>query len=183
MRSSRLVTTVLSTMMVVSGLAPAAYGQQPKDPRITIALFGENRVPNAQPWMRSTLAATFEDKLVQTKRFRVVSMLNKAMSTTNAQDGTDAVIDPSEAIRYGKQVQARYALILKQTRAQASEVRVMGLARRPVLEIAVQAQVLNTETKDQRDLGVGHLRNKGRNGDPPHWRTCESGRRRLRKAL
>ncbi len=122
-------------------VAPTA----PRDPRATIALFGEDQVRNSQPWMRSTLAAVFENKLVQTRRFRVVSMVNRRNADAATTDAARDVFDPSEVIRLGKQVQARYALVLKQIRAERKTVGI-GPLKRDELSIMIQAQVQDLQT-------------------------------------
>src|SRR5262245_20024296 len=35
----------------------------PVDPKITLAIIGEDQIPNRKPWMRSTMVATFEDAM------------------------------------------------------------------------------------------------------------------------
>src|SRR5688572_23399392 len=53
---------------------PPPAPEKPKDGKVTIALIGEDRVAdNPNKWQRSQMAAAFEDELVGSKRFRVVS--------------------------------------------------------------------------------------------------------------
>jgi hypothetical protein len=130
----------------VTPTAPvAATPKAPADPRVTIALFGENQVQGSLPWMRTALAATFENKLVQARRFRVVSMANKGFAEGQAADSANALLDPTEVIRLGKQVQARYALVLRQIRAQRNKS-ILKFVSKDTLDISIQAQVVDLQT-------------------------------------
>ncbi|MBP9946804.1 MAG: hypothetical protein KBH14_10430 [Vicinamibacteria bacterium] len=116
-----------------------------KDSKVTIALFGEGNVEGAQPWMRSTMAATFENQLVGAKRFRVVSQTSKWIADGNATGSASGLYDPSEVVRVGKQAQAKYAVVLRMTRVKTNK-RGFGPLAWTELDMAMQAQVMNTET-------------------------------------
>jgi len=145
MKRTHVVLTVL-TAVVLCGAEGRATAQQPAaSSKVTVALIGEDKVPMTRPYMRSTMAAAFEDALVATKRFRVIShsVMDDAMKAqARAASG---IIDPATAIELGKVVQARYVVWVKQL---GMSYALGGFLNRPTLNMSVQAQVINIQTTD-----------------------------------
>lgn len=145
MNRIHVVVTVLTAVVLCGGEGRAAAQQPAASSKVTVALIGEDKVPNTRPYMRSTMAAAFEDALVATKRFRVVShaVMDDAMKAQ--AKAASGIIDPATAIELGKVVQARYVVWVKQL---SMSYALGGFLNRPTLDMSVQAQVINIQTTD-----------------------------------
>jgi hypothetical protein len=143
----RSFTVSFSLLMVLLTFAMPSHAQAPPNSKITIAIIGDDRVAESKPWMRSTMIASFEDAMVATKRFRVVSQSLITQAIEAGRLAGSGPMDPAQAIQIGKIVQAKYVVIVRQLRAQAQK-RGMGGFGAATFDLALQAQVINIQTTD-----------------------------------
>lgn len=144
MKQLHVAAIVFSAVMVCAAADPAS-AQAPAGSKVTVALIGEDQVRNTRPYMRSTIAAVFEDALVATKRFRVVSQAVMGEAMKAQARAASGVIDPNTAVELGKIVQAKYVVVVKQLSMNYSP---SGFFSRPTLDMSIQAQVINIQTTD-----------------------------------
>ena len=126
-------------------LLPAAPGvTQTASTRMRIALIGEDRVQaTSRPYMRSTMFAAFEDALVATKRFDVISQSVLDDTMKQLKLATSGMVDPNSALQIGKLLQAKYVVLVRQLRMNYVPD---GFWKRPTIDLGLQAQVINIET-------------------------------------
>jgi hypothetical protein len=148
MKVFRLAVFVLAVLLC--GRVADTYAQSPSAVgKATIALLAQDQVPNNQyPWQTSAMAAAFENELVASKRFRVVSQ--SIMDAALKQQGIAAssVVDPAQAIQIGKIVQAKYVVVLKQIRSNVLRTTCKIIRKCATLDLEIQAQVINIETTE-----------------------------------
>jgi hypothetical protein len=133
---------------LLAGTTSSAFAQAAavNGSKVTIALLAQDQVVNTRyPWQRSAMAAAFENKLVESKRFRVVSQSITEAAMKQQNIAASGAVDPAQAIQIGKIVQAKYVIVLKQIR---SNITTSRLSRRTNLDLEIQAQVINIETTD-----------------------------------